>query len=77
MMKNRQVEVNLSPRWGEDMHVETIFGGAAFCVRCLKKWIVWQQSWCSHGGVMAHHGHRHGRHGVATVATMVCAVATP
>jgi hypothetical protein len=28
MMKNRQVEVNLSPRRGEDTHVEeTIFGG--------------------------------------------------
>jgi len=28
MMKNRQVEVNLSPRQDEDMHPEeTIFGG--------------------------------------------------
>jgi len=43
MMKNRQVEVNLLPRRGEDMHVEeTIFGGQNFlqhseeCVRCVR-----------------------------------------
>ena len=43
MMKNRQVEVNLSPRRGEDMHVKKRFlAGKTLqhseeCVRCLRK----------------------------------------
>ena len=43
MMKNRQVEVNLSPRRGEDMHVKKRFlvgktlQHSEECVRCLRK----------------------------------------